>query len=86
VVHAPHTGQGSDRLGVLHPLHQRALRSPTRHNPLGELVSLCKTSTVDDYTECFLAHVARARALDEQQQVNIYTVGLLKPLKTYVEL
>ena len=60
--------------------------TPTRRNPLGELASLQKTSTVDDYTERFLAHVARHGTLDEQQQVNIYTVSLLEPLKTDVEL
>jgi hypothetical protein len=41
---------------------------------------------VDDYTKHFLAHMARAEKLDEHQQVNIYTTGLLKPLKTDVEL
>jgi hypothetical protein len=40
--------------------------SPTRHNPLGELASMRKTSSNDDYTECFLAHVARAGTLHEQ--------------------
>lgn len=59
---------------------------PARRNPLGKLASLRKTNTVDDYTEGFLAHVARARALNEQQQVNIYTAGLLVPLKTDMEL
>jgi hypothetical protein len=59
---------------------------PTRRNPLGELTSLCKTGTVDDYTKHFLAHVARAGTLDEQQQVNIYTAGLLEQLKNDVEL
>ena len=39
---------------------------PTRHNPLGELASLSKTGMVDDYTERFLTHVARAGPLDEQ--------------------
>ena len=34
--------------------------SPTRRNPLGELASLRKTGTVDDYTERFLAHAACA--------------------------
>lgn len=29
----------------------------TRHNPLGELVSLRKTGTIDEYTERFLVHV-----------------------------
>jgi hypothetical protein len=47
--------------------------------PHGKLTSLRKTGTIDDYTERFLAHVARARPLDEQQQVNIYTAGLLEP-------
>jgi hypothetical protein len=58
---------------------------PTRRNPLGELASLHKTGIVDDYIKRFLAHVARVGPLDEQQ-VNIYTAGLLKPLKTNVEL
>ena len=60
-------------------------RPPTWGNPLGELASLRKTGTVDDYTEHFLAHVACVGPLDEQQ-VNIYTAGLLEPLKTDVEL
>jgi hypothetical protein len=30
--------------------------------------------------------MACARALEKQQQVNIYTAGLLEPLKTDVEL
>jgi hypothetical protein len=59
---------------------------PTWRNPLGEFASLRKTGTVDDYTEPFLAHVARAGPLDEQQQVNIYTASLLELLKTDVEL
>jgi hypothetical protein len=59
---------------------------PTERNPLGELTSLRKTGTVDDYTERFLAHVARASHLDEIQQVNILTTRLLEPLKTDVEL
>jgi hypothetical protein len=50
---------------------------PTKGNPLGELASLSKTGTVNDYTECFLAHVACAGHLDEIQQVNIYTARLL---------
>jgi hypothetical protein len=45
-----------------------------------------KTGTVDIYTERFVAHMARARTLDEQQQVNIYTTGLLEPLKTDIKL
>ena len=51
---------------------------PTWCNPLVELASLRKTGTIDDYTEHFLAHMAHAGALDEQQ-VNIYTAGLLDP-------
>ena len=38
---------------------------PTRRNPLGELMSLHKTGTVDNYIDHFLAHVARAGVLDE---------------------
>jgi hypothetical protein len=53
---------------------------------LGELASLRKTGTVDDYTKRFLALVAHAGNHDESQQVNIYTARLLEPLKTNVEL
>jgi hypothetical protein len=53
---------------------------------LGELASLRKIGTVDEYMERFLALVARAGNLDESQQVNIYTAGLLELLKTNVEL
>lgn len=38
---------------------------PTRRNPLGELMSLRKTGTVDDYIEHLLAQVTRTGALDE---------------------
>jgi hypothetical protein len=38
---------------------------PTWRNPLGELVSLRKTGTIDDYTKLFLAYVARTRPLDK---------------------
>jgi hypothetical protein len=38
---------------------------PTRHNPLGELASLRKTDTVNDYTERFLVHVACAGPLNK---------------------
>lgn len=41
--------------------------TPTRRNPLGELASLRTTGTFDDYAKSFLAHVARAGPLNEQQ-------------------
>ncbi|CAO2041786.1 unnamed protein product [Urochloa humidicola] len=59
---------------------------PSRRNPLGELTALKKTGTVETYTEQFLALVARVHHLDEMQQVQIYTAGLMEPLKTDVEL
>ena len=39
----------------------------TWRNPLGELASLRKATTADDYTERFLVHLPRTGALDEQQ-------------------
>ena len=36
--------------------------------------------------ECFLVHVAHADNLNEHQQFNIYTTGLLEPLKTDIEV
>lgn len=59
---------------------------PTRRNPLGELAALRKAGIVDEYTERFLEQVAHTGNLNKQQHVNIYTTGLLEPLKTDVEL
>jgi hypothetical protein len=67
MVHLPSPGQGGDRLELLCSLRQRAIQPPTWCNPLGELASLRKTRTIDDYTERFLVHVARAGPLDERQ-------------------
>jgi hypothetical protein len=68
VVHAPGVGLGGDGLGILHSVRQQALRSSDMAQALGELVSLRKTGTVDDYTERFLAHVARAGPLDSSSK------------------
>ena len=72
--------------GLFSRLVNERFGPPTRANPLGELATLRRTSTVDAYTESFLALVARVGDLQELQQVNIYTAGLLEPLKTEVEL
>jgi len=52
-------------------------------NMFGKLASLRKTSNIHDYMEHFLVHVTCRRAIDEQQQVNIYTVVQLEQLKTW---
>jgi hypothetical protein len=61
-------------------------RPSIRCNTLGKNASLRKMGTIDNYMECFLAHMACTDSFDEQQQVNIYTPRLLEPLKTDVEL
>ncbi|CAD6343322.1 unnamed protein product [Miscanthus lutarioriparius] len=58
---------------------------PRWRNPLIELASLYKIGTIDNYTKHFMAHVACAGLLNKQQQVNMYTAGLLEPLKIDVE-
>ncbi|KAM0891817.1 hypothetical protein ACQ4PT_026120 [Festuca glaucescens] len=60
---------------------------PIRSNILGELVSLRRTGSVEEYQRRFLALLCRVQpSLPQSQQVNLFTVGLLKPLRTDVEI
>jgi hypothetical protein len=34
-------------------------------------MTLCKTDSVDDYKECFLAHVPRAESLEQQPNMEM---------------
>jgi len=65
---------------------QRAFGTPARSNPLGALMKLRRTGTVEEYKAQFLPMLARCRPLQEQDQIDIFTGGLRNPLQTDVEL
>lgn len=53
---------------------------------LGELTALRRTGSVEDYVNSFLALACRDAELSEGQQVQLFTAGLVNPLKTDVVL
>jgi hypothetical protein len=57
-----------------------------RSNPLGELIQVRRTGTVDEYQEQFLTLLARCEHVTEAQQIAVFTAGLQQPLSTDVEL
>jgi hypothetical protein len=59
---------------------------PMTDSPVGELMLLRRTGSVEEYTDQFLAYACRDADLTEQQLVHIYTAGLVNPLKTDVAL
>lgn len=59
---------------------------PSRSNQFGELISLRRTSTVEEYQEQFLIVLARCKTLSDEEERDIFTNGLLDPLKAQVEL
>jgi len=59
---------------------------PTHSNPLGELINVKRTGSVDDYQEQFLTFLARCADVTEPQQIAIFTAGLGNPLGVDVEL
>nr|CAB3465822.1 unnamed protein product [Digitaria exilis] len=61
----------------------RRFGPPLRSNPFWELLHLRRTGTVE---EEFLLLLARCDDVSEAQQLSIFMVGLLEPLKTDVEL
>jgi hypothetical protein len=67
-------------------LVQQRFEPPMTASPLGELVLLRRTGSVDDYTDQFLALTCRDIDLSDHQLVQIYTSGLVNPLKTDVAL
>ena len=58
----------------------------TRHNPLGELKELRQTGTVEEYQRNFLAILCRVKHRQPRQQVQLFTPGLVEPIRTDVEL
>lgn len=59
---------------------------PIRNNFLGELAKLQAVGTVDDYQEKFLGLLCHAESLTPAQQVQLFTSGLMEPVRTDVEL
>lgn len=59
---------------------------PVRSNPLGELTQLRRTGSVEEYQEQFLMLLARCEGVTEQQQIDIFTAGLLQPMRMDVEM
>jgi len=58
---------------------------PLRSVPLFELSACRRTSTVEDYQDRFQALLPRAGRLEEAQQVQLFTGGLLPPLSLQVQ-
>jgi hypothetical protein len=67
-------------------LVQQRFGPPITDSPIGELMLLRRTGTVDDYTDQFLALACHDADLSEQRLVQIYTTGLVNPLKTDIAL
>lgn len=59
---------------------------PMKSNPLGELAQLRRTRTVKEYQKQFLSLLCRTEPLTPRQQVQLFTAGLLNPLKTDAEV
>jgi hypothetical protein len=55
-------------------------------NGLAELKYLYRTGTLDEYARQFSLLLCRCGSLSQQQQVNLFTAGLGKPLRADVEL
>jgi hypothetical protein len=55
-------------------------------SPINELMLLRRTGPVEEYTDQFLAFACCGADLTKQQLVQIYTAGLVNPLKTDVAL
>lgn len=59
---------------------------PLHSTPLGELAACRRTTTVDDYAERFLDLLTRTGYLSEDQQVQLFTVGLQEPMSLDVQM
>jgi hypothetical protein len=53
---------------------------------IGEIALLWHDSNVDDFTKCFMALSCRDMMITEAHQVQLFLVGLGKPLHTNVAL
>jgi hypothetical protein len=59
---------------------------PLTESPIDELALLRREGSVDDFAKCFMALSCRDTAISEQHQVQLFLVGLSKPLHTDVTL
>ncbi|WVZ75471.1 hypothetical protein U9M48_023518 [Paspalum notatum var. saurae] len=59
---------------------------PVHSNPLGELMHLSCTGTVDEYQDTFLKLLACCDNVTEPQQINIFTAGLRQSMQIDVEM
>jgi hypothetical protein len=67
-------------------LVQQRFGPPITDEPVGELMLLRRTGTVEDYTDKFLALACRDADLSEAQLIQMFTAGLVNLLKTDVAL
>jgi hypothetical protein len=56
------------------------------NSPMGEIMLLRRDGSVEDYIEKFLALACRDTDLTKSQLVQMYTPGLINPLKTDIAL
>ncbi|KAL1156025.1 hypothetical protein V6Z11_A08G064400 [Gossypium hirsutum] len=59
---------------------------PMSNNPLGELANLRQTGTVEEYQRQFQSLLARTTDLKPQQQVNLFTAGLVDELRIDIKM
>lgn len=59
---------------------------PPRANPLGELVNLKQTGTVEEYQRQFQKLLVRASSVGVDQQVDLFTTDLSDPIRWDVEI
>lgn len=59
---------------------------PIKSNPLGELINLKQTSSVEEYQRNFQNRLARASSVRIDQQVDMFTTGLVDSIRLDVEM
>ncbi|CAO2204471.1 unnamed protein product [Urochloa humidicola] len=67
-------------------LVQQRFGPPMTDSPVGEIMLLRRSGSVEDYTDKFLTLACRDADLTEAQLVHMFTAGLVNPLKTDVAL
>jgi hypothetical protein len=73
-------------MAPLCPARPAVLWTTDDGQPLGELVLLRQTGSVDNYKDQFLALACHDADLLDHQLVPIYTAGLVNPLKNDIAL
>jgi hypothetical protein len=67
-------------------LVQQRFRPPMTDSPVGQIMLLRRDGSVEEYTDKFLALACHDADLTELQLIQMYTAGLVNPLKTDVAL